>query len=86
MTSYAKFLLIFAVDSETMVFVWRITNIKLVCVCLIVAVPMLPQAEFGRNDHREYAIYFTFPVKLDFTKLLQNILFLGLSILSKMIS
>jgi len=25
----------------------------------MVAVPMLPHAEFGRNDHREYALHFT---------------------------
>ena len=25
----------------------------------MVAVPMLPQAEFGRNDHRECALHFT---------------------------
>ena len=28
------------------------------CVFLMVAVPMLPQAEFGRNDHWEYALHF----------------------------
>ena len=28
------------------------------CVFLIVAIPMLPHAEFGRNGHREYALHF----------------------------
>ena len=28
------------------------------CVFLMIAVPMLPQAEFGRSDHREYALRF----------------------------
>ena len=33
---------------------------KVGCVFLMVAVPMLPQTEFGRSNHREYALHFTF--------------------------
>ena len=35
-----------------------IQNTTVVCVFLMVVVPMLPQVEFGRNDHREYALQF----------------------------
>ena len=31
---------------------------KVGCVFLMVVVPMLPHAEFGRSDHREYALRF----------------------------
>ena len=32
-------------------------------VFLMVFVPMLPHAEFGRNDHREYALHFTYSIE-----------------------
>ena len=45
-------------------FLWKLAqfsiilkNFKVGCVFLMVAVRMLPQAEFGRNDHREYALH-----------------------------
>ena len=41
-------------------------NHKVGCVFPMVAVPILPHAEFGRNDHREYALHFIKSMSLFF--------------------